>query len=334
MAGQAPVEMSLPKAEEILIRLPNWVGDAVMASPALVALAQVYPRLALLARPHLLPLFRVFPNVRETMALEPGRKGFLSTVRGLRGRFEVGVLFPNSLSSALLFWMAGVRHRIGYRTDARGPFLTKAVPVPAAKLHQRDYYLSLLEALGLTIEDRELRLFLPEAARARAAALLTDLPPPRAGLAPGAAFGPAKRWPLSRFRALAYHLRRKGFSLVILGGPAERAAGDEIARDLSRTRNLCGLTDLATAAAIIENLDLFVSNDSGLMHVAAALKRPQVAIFGSTDPEATGPLNPRAKIVRVEVPCSPCLSRTCARHYECFEKIQVSDVLKTCLEVV
>ncbi|NPB09157.1 MAG: lipopolysaccharide heptosyltransferase II [Thermodesulfobacteria bacterium] len=315
------------------MRLPNWVGDAVMATPALLTLARFYPRLALVARPPLLSLFRVFPNVRELEPVEAGRRGLLSAARRLRGRFETGILFPNSFSSALLFFLARVKNRWGYRTDGRGFLLTRAVSPPKEKLHQRDYYLHLLEALGFEVEDRELRLFLSEAARQRAAALLSDLPPPRAGLAPGAAFGPAKKWPLSRFRALAYHLRRKGFSLVILGGAAERAAGEELARDLSRTRNLCGLTDLATAAAIIETLDLFVSNDSGLMHVAAALKRPQVAIFGSTDPEATGPLNPRAKVVRAEVPCSPCLSRTCARGYECFEKIQVSDVLRACLEV-
>jgi len=138
---------------------------------------------------------------------------------------------------------------------------------------------------------------------------------------------------VARYRALAYHLRRAGFSLVILGGPAERAAGEDIASDLPRSRNLCGLTDLPTAAAVIEQLDLFVSNDSGLMHVAAALKRPQVAIFGSTDPEATGPRNPRAQVVYNALPCSPCLARKCRHNYACFEAIKVSDVFEACLEV-
>ncbi len=304
-----------------------------MATPALMVLARAYPRLSLLARPSLLPLFRVFPNVRELIPIEKGQRGFLSAVRRLKGRFEAGILFPNSFSSALVLFLARVTYRAGYRTDGRGPLLTHAIPRPRSRIHQRDYYLHLLEALGFEIDSRELCLFLPQVARHRAQAFLADLPPPRAGLAPGAAFGPAKKWPLSRFRALAYHLRRQGFSLVVLGGAAEHRIGEELTRDLSRTRNLCGLTDLATAAAIIEALDLFVSNDSGLMHVAAALKRPQVAIFGSTDPEITGPLNDRARVVRAEVPCSPCFSRTCPQNYECFTRIQVSDVFRACLEV-
>ena len=327
MAGQKIAPFY--RGEEILVRLPNWVGDAVMATPVLLNLARVH-RLALMARPALLPLFQACPWVSKLVPVAPGRQGVLNAAKEIRGRFEAGLLLPNSFSSALTFFLGRVKKRAGYRRDARRLLLTHAIPPPSEKLHQRDYYLRLLEALGYETPERELKLFLPKQARRRAESFLVDLPPPRVGLAPGAAFGPAKKWPLARFRALAYHLRRLGYSIVVLGGLAEKEAGQELVQDLPRAKNLCGLTDLATAAAVIEKLDLFVSNDSGLMHVAAALKRPQVAIFGSTDPEATGPLNPRARVVRAEVKCSPCLSRTCASGYECFTKVQVSDVLEAC----
>ncbi len=317
------------KGEEILVRLPNWVGDAVMATPVLLNLTR-HHRLALLGRPALLPLFRAFPGVSRLLPVTPGRQGLLRAAKAIRRRFEAGILLPNSFSSALLFFWGRVKKRAGYRRDARSLLLTHAVKPPKEKLHQRDYYLRLLEALGYPLFERELRLFVSSEARKRAEAFLVDLPSPRVALAPGAAFGPAKKWPLSRFRALAYQLRQEGFSILVLGGAREREAGRELIRDLPRSKNLCGLTDLATAAALIEQVDLFVSNDSGLMHVAAALKRPQVAIFGSTDPEATGPLNPHAVVVRKPVECSPCFSRTCSLGYECFSKIHVSDVLEAC----
>ncbi len=332
MAVQAR-KMNFPRGGEILVRLPNWVGDALMATPVLSNLTHHYEHLILLARPALVPLFKPFPQVKELIPVGPDKKDIFTCARKIKGRFQAGLLLPNSLSSALIFFLGRVKNRAGYAADARRRLLTHPIPRPKERLHQRDYYLHLLKALALEIKTQELRLPLSPAASLRAEALLTDLPRPRAGLAPGAAFGPAKKWPLSRFRALTYHLKRLGFSLVILGGPGERAAGEELVRDLPRARNLCGLTDLATAAAVINKLDLFVSNDSGLMHVAAALKRPQVAIFGSTDPALTGPLNPYAEVVAAKIDCSPCFSRSCSRGYQCFERIQVSDVLKACLKV-
>ncbi len=325
---------TFPKEGPLLVRLPNWVGDATMASPAVVNLLAAYGSLALVGRPHVLTLFEGLAGLEGLYPLPPGRREMISLARRLRGKFKTGLLLPNSFSSALLFFLARVKNRAGFAADGRRALLTHPVKRPRAKLHQRDYYLFLLSSLGIETEFKKLRLFLPADAFRRAEHYLSVLPRPRAAIAPGAAFGPAKCWPPARYRALAYHLRRKGFSLVILGGPAEHRVGAEIAKDLSRTRNLCGLIDLATSAAIISRMDLFVSNDSGLMHVAAAFSVPQVAIFGSTDPEKTGPLNPRAKIIKAEVPCSPCFARTCKQGYVCFESIQVTNVLEACLEVV
>ncbi|NPA49389.1 MAG: lipopolysaccharide heptosyltransferase II [Thermodesulfobacteria bacterium] len=323
-----------PKEGVLLLRLPNWVGDAVMASPVVANLLATYEGLALVGRPHILGLFQGLPALEGLFPLSPGRGALLSLARKIRGRFKCGLLLPNSFSSALLFFLARVKARAGYATDGRRFLLTHPVKRPTKPLHQRDYYLELLKGLGIETPFKKLRLFLPEEATKRAESFLTELPPPRAVLAPGAAFGPAKCWPLSRYRALAYHLRRKGFSVLVVGSAAEHRAGAEITKDLARARNLCGLLDLATTAAVITRADLFVSNDSGLMHVAAAAGVPQVAIFGSTSPEATGPLNPRARVLKADVPCSPCFARTCKRGYFCFEKIQVAEVLEACLQVL
>ncbi len=323
-----------PKTGEILVRLPNWVGDAVMASPVLANLARSYRRIYLQARPALLKLFQGFPRVAGLFPVEKGRGGLRAGVAAIKGRFSAGLLLPNSFSSALVFFLGRVKARAGYAADGRRLLLTHPVRRPRGKLHQVDYYLYLLEALGLEVTERDLLLPLPEYACQRAAALLADLPRPRVGLAPGAAFGPAKRWPVARYRALAYHLRREGFSIVVLGGVSERQAGQEIAAELPRSRSLCGLTDLPTAAAVIAQLDLFVSNDSGLMHVAAALKCPQVALFGSTDPEVTGPRNPRAEVLYAGLPCSPCMSRTCKHQYACFEALRVADVFEACMRAI
>ena len=323
-----------PKKGKILLRLPNWIGDAVMASPVLATLSHYFDGIALIGRPHVLGLFAACPKLEKAYPLLPGNKRLFSLAKELKGRYEAGILLPNSLSSALLFFLARLKARAGYNTDARRLFLTHAVKKPEKPVHQRDYYLHLLEKLGFEIKERDYRLFLPEKAKERARLFLSNLPRPWVGLAPGAAFGPAKKWPVSRYRALAFHLRRLGFSVLVLGSKEEAPAGEEITKDLPRSRNLCGLLDLATSSAVISLLDLFVSNDSGLMHVAAALKVPQVAIFGSTSPEASGPINPKAQVVSANVSCSPCFSRTCKRGYECFEKIQVSQVLQACQEVV
>ena len=305
-----------------------------MATPVLSALAR-REEFFLLGRGFLEPLLASFPGVRGFIPLENGRWGVLRTARKLRAYgFRRGLLLPNSFSSALIFFLAGIPERVGYATDGRSLLLTRRIPRPDVSLHQRDYYLELLSRWGEEVEERDLKLVLSRRSRDRAARFLRGLTFPLAVLAPGAAYGPAKRWPPERFRALAAELCRRGFSVVLLGGAQEAPAGEELARDLPRVLNLCGKTDLAEAAAVIERAAVFVSNDSGLMHVAAALRRPQVALFGSTDPRTTAPLNPRAVVIRKDLPCSPCLKRTCPQgHYLCLRGISVEEVLLAALEV-
>jgi len=320
---------------DLVVRLPNWLGDAVMATPVLKALAAREGEFFLLGQPFLKPLFEVFPGVKGFLPLAKGRLGIPRTAMAIRAYgFKRGLLLPNSFSSALIYFLAGIPEREGYATDGRRYLLTRAVRPPRVKGHQRDYYLGLLSSLGYEVKERELELFIPEEVRDRAEELLRGLRRPYVVLAPGAAYGPAKRWPPERFRALAVEFIRRGFSVVVVGGAAERISGEKILLDLPHSRNLCGGTDLLEVSAVIAGAAVFVSNDSGLMHVAAALKRPQVAIFGSTDPRATGPLNPRALIVKKDLPCSPCLKRTCKNGYLCLESVSVEEVLKKALEVI
>jgi len=305
-----------------------------MATPVLKALAGQGP-VWLLGRAYLRPLLEAFPGVAGFVELQEGRGGLLRTARVLqKWGFSHGLLLPNSFSSALLFFLAGVQERIGYATDGRRFLLTRAIARPRRRFHQRDYYLGLLSPLGIPAPENGLFLRVPEAARKRAKKLLSGLSGPLAVLAPGAAYGPAKRWPLERFGELAAEFLRRGFAVVFLGLERERAVVEAFWPGHPRGRNLCGLTDVAEAAAVIEKAAIFVSNDSGLMHLAAALKRPQVALFGSTSPEATGPLNPRARVISRNLPCSPCLKRTCPQgHYRCLREISVEEVLTAALEL-
>ncbi len=317
----------------LVVRLPNWLGDAVMATPVLRALARE-GEFYLLGRPYLQPLFENLPGVRGFIPVHPGRWGILRTAFDLRAYgFSRGLLLPNSFSSALIFFLAGIPERWGYATDGRKLLLTRPIKPPERALHQRDYYRQLLVSLGFEPPEEELGLTIPEEARRRVARFLAKIPGPVAILAPGAAYGPAKRWPEDYFRALAQELVRRGFFILILGSSRERPLGEHIVANLSRAMNLCGQTDLLSAAALIQQAAVFVSNDSGLMHVAAALRRPQVAIFGSTDPTATGPLNPRALVVYKNLPCSPCWQRTCESQYACLRTISVEEVLSAVLEV-
>ncbi len=314
-----------------LVRIPNWVGDAVMATPALNGVLKK-EEVFLLGPKHLKPLFSEFPGVSGYIELEVGRLRIYRTAKKLKGRFLKGILFTNSLSSALVFFLAGIPERYGYASDLRSPLLSRAIRRPKEELHQVEYYLRLTQALGFEPDGRELVLSVSSEARSWAEEFLRSFYGPIAVFAPGAAYGPAKMWPVEYFRRLASRLNRCGFTVLVLGGRNEEAVGRRISEGLPKTINLCGTTDLAQAAALIKKASVFVSNDSGLMHVAAALKRPQVAMFGSTDPKKTSPLNPKARVIYLGLPCSPCFKRTCKKNYECLRGISVEKVFEEVLK--
>jgi len=322
--------------ERLLVRAPNWVGDCVLSLPALRDLRRNFPtaRLELLARPWVADLYRALPEVDA--ALES--RGTLADAEALRGRFDLAVLLPNSFASAFAVWRAGIEERWGYATDGRGPLLTRRCRVPASVRGRSQvyYYRAMLEGLSLATEGPpDASLACPGDWTARGAARLGE-EGPWIGINPGAFYGSAKRWPKERFGAAAELVaRRLGAKVAILGAAAERPIGEAIADQLRvPTRNLCGETSLAELMGVLAALRLLLTNDSGPMHLAAALGVPIVAVFGSTDWRETAPVAERARLVREDVECAPCLLRECPIDHRCMTRVDTARVAQAALELV
>jgi lipopolysaccharide heptosyltransferase II len=320
----------------VLVRAPNWVGDVVLSLPALRDLRRAFAgaRLELLARPWVAELYRAVPGVDAVIE----SRGVVADAAALASRFDLGVLLPNSFASALTLWRAGIPERWGYATDARGPLLTRRCRVSARVRGQSQvyYYRAMLEGLGLAIEGPpDASLTCPEAWAARADELLGD-GGPWIGVNPGAFYGTAKRWPPERFAAAAALVaRRIGGSVAIVGSATERPLGEQVAAQLGpRTRVLCGETSLAELLGVLSRLRLLLTNDSGPMHLAAALGTPLVAVFGSTDWTETAPFSERARVVREETDCAPCLLRECPIDHRCMSRVAVPRVAAAALELV
>ncbi len=321
--------------QRLLVRAPNWVGDAVMSLPVLAGLQKLFPQanLTVLAARRVAALFQNLPGVTEVVPYPVGR-GKWRVLWDLRGRFDLALALPNSLESALGLWLVGVPVRVGYAADARRPLLNLAVAGRRSLngLHQVYYYLGLLRALGEIDNFTPPTLYLRDLEVAVAGQMLADAAPgdgPLVGLSPGAAYGPAKRWPPEQFAALGRELVKEfGARLVLLGGreeaPVARLVQEQVGLPVL---NLVGKTDLRQALAVLSRLQLLITNDSGLMHAAAALQVPLVALFGSTDPQATGPFGALATVLRHPLPCSPCLQRTCHLGYACLDAIKVEEAL-------
>jgi heptosyltransferase-2 len=324
------------RAERIVVRAPNWVGDVVLSLPAIRDLRRNFPRarLTVLARPWVADLYRPVTEVDEVQE----SREFGKDVDWLKGAFDLGVLLPNSFGSALTLWQAGVPERFGYATDGRGPLLTRAVPVSGdvRGRSQVYYYRWMLAGLGLHVSgapDASLRC--PGEWSRRAAEKLGD-DGPWVGLNPGAFYGTAKRWLPERYAAVADLVaRRTGAKVAIVGGPAERSLGEAVAR-MMRTpaRLLSGETTLGELVGVLSRLRLLLTNDSGPMHLASALGVGVVAVFGSTDWRETSPAAGRYRLVREPVYCSPCLLRECPIDHRCMRRVSVERVAGAALEML
>jgi len=247
-------------------------------------------------------------------------------------------VLPPSFSAAWMAFRSRVPERVGYRGQFRGPLLHPALAHRASprSVHLAREYLDLI-APELELERYLPRLELPGSwVTDRLAGLCRTVPERFAAIAPGAVYGPAKAWPADRYRELARGLRdRTGLPVLVLGTAAEHALGEQVRGGGEGILNWCGATDLPGLVAVLSRAALLVSNDSGAMHVAAALGRPQVAIFSSTSPAWTGPLGPHASVVTRAVPCAPCFARTCRfGHYDCLRTVEVADVLQAALPLL
>jgi heptosyltransferase II len=334
---------SAPAGEKrSLVIAPQWLGDAVMTEPLLRRLHARGEQLTVAALPHIAPLFRAMPQVGKVVELGFPRSGLQwqarrTLARQLAGQFEAAYVLPNSFKSALLPWLAGIPRRIGYLGELRWGLLTQHLANPSRS--QRPpmvaHYSALCGASDVGADRPQIHV--------TAAQLATNLqtwdlrPGGYTVLVPGSEYGPAKRWPAAHFAALAGAISGP---VLLLGSAKEAALCSEIAaavRSGAALQNLAGQTGIDQAIALLAGARHVVSNDSGLMHVAAALGVPQTAIFGSSSPLHTPPLNAEAKVLWLKsdsnyqppLDCAPCFQRVCPLgHTRCLNDILPLQVLQ------
>ena len=331
----------------LLVRGPNWIGDAVMCEPALSAVRGLFPEaeVTLLVKPTVAELLAHHPAVDHTLVYEDRRKhvglaGKWALADELRRRrFDLAILFQNAFEAALISFLAGIARRYGYATDGRGWLLTDPIErgPKTVRKHQVQYYLDLLRPLGADGSAAAPKLFLSEQEEREMTAKLAERGVGAGdlviGLNPGSTYGGAKRWLPDRFaetvQRVADDQRRTGRQahVVIVGAKGEEALARSIADRLSVPAILLsGQTTVRELMAVTKRCDLFLTNDTGPMHIAAAFGVPVVAVFGPTDHRTTSPIGERHTIVRQPVDCAPCLLRECPIDHRCMTRVTVDDV--------
>ena len=333
----------------LVILAPNWLGDAVMALPAIADVRRGAPDAAITvaARAPVAPLFTMVPGVRDTIVLpRPPSLGDVTSWRTIGaeladGQFDAALVLPNSIHAALMASRAGIAERWGYRTQFRGRLLTRAVERCGA-VHQAEYYQRLVRGLGFPSGPLEPRVEVPAAGRSAGDRLLAgagwDGSTPLVALAPGAAYGGAKRWPTESFGELAAALAADGVRCVLVGSAADAPITADVGRAFSafvradRSRasasvlDLAGHTDLPALAGVLTRCRALVTNDSGAMHLAAAAGVTVAAVFGPTNERATRPLGEAHAVIAHPVWCRPCMLRECPLDHRCMLRIDVSAV--------
>ena len=312
----------------VVVFAPNWLGDAVMALPAIADIGRALPAgaLTIAARPTIAPLFGLLPTMGDVVLLT--KKG-----PETRSPMSTSILLPNSFQSALSAWRAGISERWGYRTDWRRALLTRAIEAPTG-LHQVEYYRHLVRALGFANGSGQPHIPLSNELRESGAEQLRgvgwDGVEPLLAIAPGAAYGGSKRWPPEYFAALVRSLSEDGVRAVMVGSRADLPVGREIEAAVEASNgvsllNLMG-TDLPTLAAVLVNCRALVSNDSGAMHLAVALGVRVTAVYGPTDERVTRPLGDAHAVLTNPVWCRPCWLRECPIDHRCMRGIGVDRV--------
>ncbi|MHB8092459.1 MAG: lipopolysaccharide heptosyltransferase II [Syntrophales bacterium] len=331
--------------DRLLIRGTNWIGDVVMTLPAVAAIRARWPdaRISVLAKPWVAEVYRLASQIDEVIIFEqPGRHagivGKLRLAKELQEKgFDCAILLQNAIEAAIIAKLAAIPRRAGYNSDGRGMLLTHSVRRTAAirRAPQSDYYLEMVRALGCPPVTRKPRLHAGHDYAALAESLFSRFGIAERGIligiSPGAAYGPAKRWLPDRFASVANFLieEYKG-QVIVFGSEGDRASAAAVQEHTShKLIDISGKTNLKEAIALIARCDIFISNDSGLMHVAGALGIPTVAIFGSTNPATTSPAGEKSVVIHHDVPCSPCLKPVCPTDFRCMKLITVAEVCET-----
>ena len=326
---------------KLLIRATNWVGDAILALPALYAVRSKFPdaHISILARPYVADIYRGQGVCDELVAYDPigehrGWTGRQRLISDLRSRhFDVALLLQNAFDAAWLAWRAQIPQRIGYARDARSLVLTKAIAVPKCgeiPPHETFYYLELVRRAGwldTLPQVDQIKLQVSDSAKRQAAQTLVDAGARpharRIAIGAGASYGSAKCWPPERFAEWANRfLAHNDADVILFGTAAEAPVSNAILATMHRKPiDLTGKTAIADLPGLLSRCHLFLGNDSGAMHVAAAVGLPVVAIFGPTDPFGTAPVTPRCTIVQQKPYCSPCFLRRCPTDHRCMKQV-------------
>jgi len=315
----------------LVVFAPNWLGDAVMALPALTDVQRAAPAATVhvAARASIAPLYSLVSGIEHVVVLDGAGDAAALRAQG----YDAALLLTNSFNTALLARRAGIAERWGYRADFRGPLLTRAVLRPVA-VHQAEYYQHLARALGFASGPLEPQLDLPAAIREDAADLLRragwDGRNPLVAIAPGAAYGGAKRWPARSFAEVARDLLASGATPVLVGNAADAPAGADVIAAIGAggaALNLIGGTDLRALGGVLVQCRALLTNDSGAMHFAAALGIGVVALFGPTNERETSPLGRGRRVVLThDVWCRPCMERECPLTHRCMRGISAAAV--------
>jgi heptosyltransferase II len=340
-------KLQLSDIRRVVVRAPNWVGDAVIAIPALRELRRVLPQahITLVSRSGAADIFIDADFVDEVLIYD--RSGLASTwnqVREWRRRkFDLALLFQNAFEAAVIAFLSGTLTRIGYDTDRRGLLLTRSLPSPAWKdeRHESFYYLNLVAELEQLLSDQtpseitapRFDLYVSEYRKQEAVRFLSEQGARRGApltvLCPGSINSRAKRWPAERYAELADRLVDAGANVALIGSPAELDVSRQVCE---HTRHqpivLTGKTTVGEATAIISIANVLITNDTGPAHVGAALRTPTLVIFGPTNPLTTYPLSANAEIIRRAPDCAPCMLRDCPIDHRCMTAISPADVFE------
>lgn len=330
--------------------MPNWLGDLVMATPIIHDVRQKWPKASITAmcQSNVGALLQHDPNLTEVYSYKKPsgwihRSQHTNIIDSLKkGEYDLGIILTNSFSSAWWFWLGNVKNRIGFKGNLRSFLLNKAVPFPENKETQHLVltYKALLEPMGIPISNTPPRLYVSQDEKKAAHKLLSNNNHTvgkqiLVGINPGAAYGSAKCWLPERFRAVTeLLLKDPNITVVYFGDPAGAPLVNDICSGLGpRVFNLAGKTTLRELLALVESCDVILTNDSGPMHIAAALGVPLVALFGSTSDVKTGPYG-GGIVIHKHVECSPCYKRVCPIDFRCMKRIEVDEVYQAILKSI